>query len=267
MTARTILITGATSGIGRALALAYAGPQTALRLVGRDAGRMDEIAGLCRAAGAGVATALVDVRDRDGLGRRILAWDGEQPIDLVVAGAGITSGLGVGRALETPEAVRAVLAVDLVGVINTVEPLLAPMLARRSGHVAVIGSLGALRGLPSSPAYSAAKAAVHAYAEGIRPRLRRQGIAVSIVAPGFVATPLNRDIVAPRPLQVSAERAAAIIRRGLDRRKAMIAFPLPLYIGLRLLGCLPHRLGDGILDRPGIEVPETAERGSTIHDV
>jgi NAD(P)-dependent dehydrogenase (short-subunit alcohol dehydrogenase family) len=187
----------------------------------------------------------------------LVGWDRDHPIGLAIAGAGITSGLGPGRDVETPQARQAVLATNLTGVLNTLDPLLAPMMARRRGHLAVIGSLGALRGLPSSPAYSAAKAAIHAYAEGMRPRLARHGVAMTVIAPGFVETPLNRDIRAPRPLQLNADAAAAIIRRGLDRRKAMIAFPLPLYVGMRLVTLLPARFGDWILDRPGIEVPET----------
>jgi NAD(P)-dependent dehydrogenase (short-subunit alcohol dehydrogenase family) len=259
-----VLVTGATSGIGRALALAYAEPGRHLALVGRNAARMAEVTQACEARGAVVAARLVDLRDRPAAAAALAALDREAPVGLAVAGAGITSGLGTGRDVEAPEALRAVLAANLLGAINTVEPLVAAMMARRAGHIAVIGSLGALRGLPSSPGYSAAKAALHAYAEGMRPRLRRHGIAVSIIAPGFVTTPLNRDIRAPRPLEVSAERAARIIRRGLDRRRPMIAFPRPLYWGLRALAVLPAGLGDRILDRPGIEVPETAERAGAL---
>ena len=120
-------------------------------------------------------------------------------------------------------------------------------------------ALQAIGATPSS-AYSAAKAGVQAYAEGIRPRLKRHGVAVSVIAPGFVKTPFNNDVQAPRPLQISAEAAARIIRRGLDRRRPMIAFPLILYGGLRLLTLLPAAFGDWLLDRPGVEVPLAAEQ-------
>ncbi|GLS23018.1 SDR family oxidoreductase [Labrys miyagiensis] len=256
----TILITGATSGIGRALALDYAASGVRLLLVGRDEARLDEIAGLCRARGAEVVAGRLDVRDRQATAAWIAAQDGQITIDLAIACAGIVSGTSAARPLESDEAMRAVLAVDLMGVLNTIEPALAAMRARRRGHVAMIGSLAGLRGFPSSPAYSMAKAAVHAYAEGIRPALRREGIAVSLIAPGFVRTPLNEAVVAPRPLELNVDQAARIIRRGLDRRKPMIAFPLILYLGLRLLTLLPARLGDMLLDRPGVDVPETRER-------
>jgi NADP-dependent 3-hydroxy acid dehydrogenase YdfG len=256
----SILITGATSGIGRALALAYAGRGMRLHLVGRDEMRMRDVAERCRSAGAVVLEGRADVRDRAGIADLIRAWDEEALFDLAIAGAGIASGVGEGRDVENPDAVRAVLAVNLYGVLNTLDPLVPAMVARGRGHLAVIGSLAGIRALPSSPAYSAAKAAVHAYAESLRPRLRRHGVVVSIVAPGFVETPLNRDIRAPRPMQMGPDEAAALIRRGLDRRKPVIAFPLPLYAGMKLLTLLPAVLGDSILDRPGIEVPETPER-------
>jgi NAD(P)-dependent dehydrogenase (short-subunit alcohol dehydrogenase family) len=262
VTPRTVLLTGATSGIGRALALAYADPARHLRLLGRDGPRMDSVAALCRARGATVETALADVRDRAAMAAAIRGFEAGGPTELAIAGAGITSGLGPGRDVETPEALRAVLDTNLLGVVNTLEPLLPAMIGRRGGHVAIIGSLGALRGLPSSPGYSAAKAAVHAYAEGMRPRLARHGIAVSLIAPGFVETPLNARIRAPRPLQMTADGAAARIRRGLDRRRKVIAFPLPLYLGLRVLNLLPAAFGDRLLDRPDIDVPETTDVGA-----
>lgn len=255
----TVLITGATSGIGRALALDYAAAGTRLLLIGRDAARLAEIAGLCRSRGAEAVAGQLDVRDRPAMAAWIAAQDAQVPIDLAIACAGIVSGTSAARPLENEEAMRAVLAVDLMGVLNTIEPVLAAMRPRARGHVAMVGSLAGLRGFPSSPAYSMAKAAVHAYAEGIRPALRREGIAVSLIAPGFVRTPLNEAVVAPRPLELDAAAAARIIRRGLDGRKPMIAFPLILYLGLRLLTLLPARLGDMLLDRPGVDVPQTRE--------
>ncbi|MBP0581690.1 SDR family NAD(P)-dependent oxidoreductase [Labrys sp. LIt4] len=260
MSRRTVLITGASSGIGRALALEYAAREHCLLLVGRDEARLADIAGLCRARGATVVAGRIDVRDRQALAGWIAARDGETPIDLAIACAGIVSGTSALRPLDPGEAMRAVLAVDLMGAVNTIEPALEAMRPRRRGHVALVGSLAGLRGFPSSPAYSMAKAAVHAYAEGIRPALRREGIAVSLVAPGFVTTPLNRDLVAPQPLKISAARAAGIIRRGLDRGKPVIAFPFILYAGMRLLTLMPARFGDWLLDRPGVDVPLTHEK-------
>lgn len=257
---RSILITGASSGIGRALARAYAAPGIRLALGGRNRERLDETATACRTSGAEVTTAEIDVREREKLGAWVRSIDDAGPIDLAIAGAGITSGLGLGRLREDPETVRGMLAINLIGAVNTAEPLIERMCARGAGRIAFMGSIAAVRGLPSCPAYCAAKAAVHAYAESLRGGLAPQGVAVSLIVPGFVETALNRDIVSPKPLQISAEHAAQIIRRGLDRGKSVIAFPRILYYGTHVLRLLPARLGDYVLNLAHVDIPETAER-------
>lgn len=257
---RSILITGASSGIGTALAQLYAAPGIRLALGGRNEERLEKVAAACRARGADVSAKIIDVRERGPIAAWIRAADDEQPIDLAIASAGITSGLGLGRLREDPEAVRAMLSINLMGVINTAEPVIERLCRHGSGRIALMGSIAAIRGLPSCPAYCAAKAAVHAYAEALRGGLASQGVGVSLIVPGFVATALNQDIVSPKPLQISAERAAAIIRRGLDRGKPVIAFPRLLYYGATLLRVLPVRWGDAIFNRAHVDIPETLER-------
>jgi short-subunit dehydrogenase len=257
---RSVLVTGATSGIGRALALVFAGPGVHLILVGRDAARLDAVAALARARGATVNAAQVDVRDRAAMAAFITQADAATPIDLAIANAGITSGLAPDEFRETPEAVRAVLATNLVGVFNTVEPCIEPMAARGIGQIAFIGSIGAIRPLSSAPAYSAMKAGVHAYAEALRGRLEPRGVGVSLAIVGFVKTPLNDSISAPKPFEVSGERAAAIIRRGLERNRATIGFPWPLYTIARLSRLLPPRLVDRVMNAVAVRVPQTRER-------
>ena len=260
MRARSILITGASSGIGRALALAYAEPATQLALLGRDGDRLAAVAAQARAKGAQVVTAQVDVRDGAAMAAWIADADARQSFDLVVANAGITTGLGPDGLSEEPAAVRAVLATNLVGVLNTVEPLIAPMCARGRGQVAFIGSIAGLRGLPYSPAYCVTKAAVHAYSESLRGRLEPRGVEVSLVIAGFVKTPLNDSIAALKPLEYSDAQAAASIRRGLERGKAVIAFPWLLYRLARLSRALPPRLVDRCMARFDVTVPKTHER-------
>ena len=256
----TVLITGASSGIGRALALIYAAPGTRLLLAGRDAARLAAVEAACAARGAETVPHAADAASS-----AFLAWvaaqDAHTSIDLAIACAGITTGTGPGRPLERLDATRAVLQTNIDGPIGLLATLAPPMLARRRGHLAVVGSLAGFRGFASSPAYSASKAAVHAYAEGLRPALRRHGVAVTVIAPGFVATPLDDAVLAPlKPGRLSAEAAARRIRRGLDRRVALVAFPWPLYAGLRLLSLLPAAWGDRLMPMRGIDVPETAER-------
>jgi short-subunit dehydrogenase len=256
---RSILITGASSGIGRALALIYAAPGVHLALGGRDPRRLEEVVMQCRANGAEASGLTADVRKRDKMRQWVESADDARPIDLAIASAGITTGLGIGRLREDPEAVRAILAINFVGVLNTVDPVLSRMCARGRGQIALLGSLAALRGLPYSPAYCATKAAIHVYAEALRGSLRGQGVKVSLIAPGFVATALNRDMVCPKPLQVSDERAARIIRRGLDRGAAVIAFPRLLRYAIHGLRLLPSRWADAVLNSVHVDIPETRE--------
>ena len=257
---RSVLVTGATSGIGRALALAFAAPGVHLALIGRDAARLEAVAALARDKGASVRTGRVDVRDRAAMAAWIEAADAMAPIDLAIANAGITTGLGPDDLCEAPDAVRAILATNLVGVLNTAEPLIRPMCARGRGHLAFIGSIAALRPLPYSPAYSATKAAVHAYAEALRGRLEPRGVAVSLVVAGFVKTPLNDSITAVKPLEKTDAEAAAIIRRGLERNRATIGFPWLLYNIARFSRIVPPRLIDRFMARFEVRVPETRER-------
>lgn len=255
----SIVITGASSGIGRALAMSYAAPGIHMALSGRNEGRLEETAAQCRAKGAAVTTASIDVRDRDRMAGWIRAIDDAAPIGLAIAGAGVTAGLGIGRLREDPAVVRNVIAINLIGAINTIDPVAERMCMRGRGQIAVIGSIGALRGLPSCPAYSASKAGLHAYAESLRPTLAAQGVTISTVAPGFVDTALNRDTVCPKPLIMSADRAAAIIRRRLERGDAVIAFPRLLAFGLHLTRLLPRRLTDLAFAAVHVDVPERTE--------
>ncbi|SFK04946.1 SDR family NAD(P)-dependent oxidoreductase [Methylocapsa palsarum] len=259
---RSILITGASSGIGRALALAYARPGVALALIGRDEERLEAVAATARGNGAEAEIGLVNVRDQDAMARWIAARDASQPIDLCIANAGITTGLGPGDIAESPQAVRAILATNLIGVLNTVEPLIGRMCGRGRGQLAFIGSIAGLRGLPYAPAYSATKAAVHAYSESLRGRLEPCGVTVSLIVAGFVKTPLNDSIEAVKPFEITDVEAARIIQAGLDRGRAVIAFPWPLYFAARLSQLLPSRLVDKIMTRFQVKVPETQDRAN-----
>ena len=254
---QSILITGASSGIGKALAREYAAAGTHLALAGRNPDRLEETAALCRGMGATVTIGQIDVRDRKALSAWVRAVDDEHPIDLAIANAGITSGTGMGRLREDPDIARNVIATNLVGTINTIDPLVERMSARGRGRIAVVGSINAVRGLPYCPSYSASKAAIHAYAESLRSALARHGVGVTIVAPGFIETQLNEQIISPKPLQISAERAARRIRRGLDRGKPMIIFPRMLYYGLLLSHLFPRRLTDAVFNNVHVDVPET----------
>jgi len=261
VSAKHVVLTGASSGIGRALALRYARERARLTLLGRDAARLQAAADECRAQGAAeVAVSCVDVQDRAGMAQAIGAAFAAEPIDVLVANAGVATGLSPGQILESPDSVRAALAINVAGVFNTIEPALLPMTGRGSGTIAVVGSMAGVRGLPYSPAYCASKAAVHCYAESLRGVMARHGVGVSLIVPGFVKTPMSQRTKSWQPGLMEASEFAEIVWRGLERRKAVIAAPLYIYYALRLFSLLPPRLVDWGMNRFTAEVPETAER-------
>ena len=244
---RSILITGASSGIGRALALVYAGPGIHLFLSGRDAARLAEIHAACAARGAEVLAETLDAADRIAMNAWIERADTIAPLDLVIANAGISA--GTGGSGENENQTRAIFAVNVDGVINTVWPGIRAMRPRGKGQIAIVSSLAGYRGLPGAPAYSAGKAAVKAWGEGLRGWLGGEGIAVNVVCPGFVTTRMTAGNRFPMPFLMDADRAAAIIAAGLARDRARISFPWPLALATWLFAALPPAWTDPLLAR------------------
>lgn len=243
----SILISGASSGIGAALAILYAGPDVRLALGGRNSERLDTVAAACREAGALVESTAVDVTDTAATTRWVEGADDAAPLDLVIANAGISGGTFGGG--ETHEQASAIFAANVDGVVNTVHPAAERMRGRGIGQIAVMSSLAGFRGLPGAPAYSASKAAVRAYADALRGRLRRDGVTVSVICPGFIRTPMTDINGFPMPFLMEVEDAARRIRRGLARGHPRIAFPWPLYTAVRLAALLPPALSDPIFGR------------------
>ncbi|HJO97027.1 MAG: SDR family NAD(P)-dependent oxidoreductase [Rhodospirillales bacterium] len=244
---RSILITGASSGLGEALAKAYAGPGVTLALSGRDAPRLEAAAKACHALGAEATAIVLDVAETSAMGRWIKAADDARPLDLVIANAGISAGTG---GTDDPEAqARTIFTVNVTGVLNTVHPIVARMQTRRNGQIALVSSVAAFRGLPGSPAYAASKAAVKSYGEGLRGRLAEDGVRVSVICPGFFDSRMTAINKFPMPLIMPAERAAAIVKRGLARNQARIAFPWPMVFLAWLFGALPPAWTDPLLVR------------------
>ncbi|WP_186102035.1 SDR family NAD(P)-dependent oxidoreductase [Burkholderia gladioli] len=244
-----IVITGASAGLGLALALAHASPGVVLGLIGRDPQRIDAVATACRARGATVETGIVDVRDTAAIGTWLDAFDARYPITLLVANAGVASTIASADDWEDGERTRAVIDTNLYGMLNTVLPVIERMRARRRGRIAVVASIAALRGMAISPAYCASKSAIKAWADSVRPLLRRDGLDVTVILPGFVKTAMSDVFPGDKPFLWSAERAAAHIRRKLGAGRSEIAFPALLAFGMRLLPLLPVALADAILDR------------------
>ncbi|SLN48260.1 SDR family NAD(P)-dependent oxidoreductase [Oceanibacterium hippocampi] len=244
---RTILITGASSGIGAALAHAYAAPGRRLALQGRDEARLNEVAEACRARGAEAETVTLDVRDGAALKAWIEAVDHRAPVDLVIANAG--TGLGLPKPAELGEHTEAVFAINVQGVFDTVHPLVPRMAERRSGQIAIVSSIAGYFGIPGNLAYTASKAAVRNYGEGLRGYMARHGVGVSVISPGFVRSRLTARNRFPMPFLMDADRAAGIIRRGLARNRATIIFPLRMAALTLAIAALPVGLRSRLFQR------------------
>lgn len=244
---RSILITGASSGLGRALALGYAADGVTLFLGGRDAARLEEVGAACAAAGAVADCTVVDVTDADAVRQWVAGADQRRPLDLVIANAGISAGLGGGQ--EGESQTKRIFAVNLDGVIHTVLPAISKMRERGRGQIAIMSSLAGFRGFPGAPAYGGSKAAVRSWGEALRGAVHRHGIEVSVICPGFVRTPMTDVNRFPMPFLMDGDRAARIIRRGLARNRGRIAFPLPMYAMVWLFMALPAAVVDPIVRR------------------
>ncbi len=244
---KSIVITGGSSGIGEALALDYAAPGVFLALTGRNAERLAEVAGRCRSAGAEVATAVLDVRDREALAGWLAELDRSHPLDLVIANAGVSAGTGTFG--ETAAQTRDILAVNLDGVVNTALAAAELMRPRGRGQVAIMSSLAAFRGFPGAPAYCASKAAVRVWGEALRGMVHAQGQRVSVICPGYVKSRMTAVNDFPMPFLMEAGKAARVIRRGLAADKARIVFPRRLFAVVWLLSLLPPAWTDPLLRR------------------
>ncbi|MCA1908829.1 MAG: SDR family NAD(P)-dependent oxidoreductase [Magnetospirillum sp.] len=240
----SILITGASSGLGEALALAYARQDVTLFLSGRDRQRLYAVADSCRAKGAEVHALVINVTQAVPMATWIKECDSIRPLDLVVANAGISAGTGGGG--ESEDQTRAIFATNLDGVLNTVFPALSVMRPRRHGQIAIMASLAGFRGLPGAPAYCASKAAVKTWGEGLRGHLRPDDIRVSVICPGFVTTRMTAVNRFKMPFLMDAESAARIMVKGLAQNRGRIAFPWPMAFGAWLTAALPDRLMDAI---------------------
>jgi NADP-dependent 3-hydroxy acid dehydrogenase YdfG len=222
---RTIVITGASSGIGEALALHYAQDKARLGLLGTNAGRLAAVAEKCRALGAEVEAQAIDVRDRERMAAWLEAFDNAHSVDLLFANAGLLGGLAAGEAIERADQSFELMDVNVMGVLNTIHPLLPRMTARRKGQIAITSSVAGLLPLQQMPSYSASKAAVLRYGLCLRDGLRAHGVKVSVICPGYIDTPMTGQVQGAKPFMRSAAYAAGQIARGLERNRPIIAFP------------------------------------------
>jgi short-subunit dehydrogenase len=225
MAHRTILITGASSGIGAALARAEARPDVTLLLWGRDAARLDDVAAQCRARGATVVSEIFDLRETAALAAKLAAADAATPIDLAIFNAGLGGTAPDSAVAEEPDTARAVAEVNFVAPIIGANVIAEAMARRGAGQIVLIGSIAESYPLPMAPTYAATKAGLRMFAEALRLRLAKHRVTVSLVSPGFIDTPMSRSVTEPKPFLISADQAAAIISRRVARGDPTIVVP------------------------------------------
>ncbi|HET6575055.1 MAG TPA: SDR family NAD(P)-dependent oxidoreductase [Fimbriiglobus sp.] len=225
---RTAVITGASSGIGRALAKALAAEGARVGVTARRGELLDELVREVRAVGGTIEAAAADVTDRAAITTAVHQLEGKLgPTDLLIANAGV--GLPSATGPTHVEAVEQMVRVNLLGVVYAFDAVLGGMLERKSGHLVAVSSLAAYKGLPGSAGYCATKAAVNAYCEGLRIELRPRGVAVTCVCPGFIDTPMTAANPKPMPFLMTPDEAARRIVGALRRKPAVFNFPWPTW--------------------------------------
>lgn len=241
---KSILITGASSGIGAALALSYAAPGISLFLSGRNHQRLEAVKANCLDKGASVQVGIVNSSHEAAMSGWMIKCDAIVPLDLVIANAGI------GKAYSTRDDLGAhtkeIFDVNVAGVMNTIHPAIRLMQPRARGQIAIMASLAGYHGLPTAPAYSTSKACVKAYGEALRGLYHRHGIDINVICPGFVKSPMTDTNSFPMPFLVDMDKAVTVIRRGLERNKARIAFPRRL---TWLMGAMVRLLPETLFDK------------------
>lgn len=268
-TPRSILITGASSGIGKALAIHYAAPGITLFISGRDQERLDAVAADCREAGATVSAWVGDVTDAAGMRDWIRSCDDDCPLNLVIANAGVALGATEVKGLH--QAAVDSFHINVNGVFNTVHPALELMSARRpypvkDAQVAIMSSVMGYAGMARSPAYSSSKAAVKHYGQALRGAFRGMGIGVSVICPGYVASAITDRNASKMPFLIEADKAAALIARGLARNKPRITFPWQMVLITRLAINLPGFLVDRLNKPWGVPRLEDQPAAGDAHD-
>ncbi len=242
-----IIITGASSGIGAALAEAYAAPGIVLGLMGRDTARLETVAARCREKGAVILLGQVEVANAAAMREWLLHFDNTYPTDLLIANAGISGGTAEG--LESLDQMKQLFTVNLEGVWHSVLPILERMQWRKRGQIGIVASLAGYRGFPGAPTYCASKAALICWGEAMRGLMMPHSVGMSVICPGFVKTPMTDVNEYAMPFMVSAEAIATACVKGLARNKARICYPLPAHLLMWLLRTLPASLTDGIFTR------------------
>jgi short-subunit dehydrogenase len=240
MSAKTILITGASSGIGAALARLYAAPGNRLVLWGRNEERLNATAKQCGMRGAVIETACFDLADLSQVVKNLEAADTRSPFDLVIFSAGLGGSLPPDSAAQDVHMAERMASVNFTAPVVGANLLAERMAKRRRGRIVFIGSVAASFPLPMAPLYAGTKAGLALFAEALGLRLAKCGVGVTLVSPGFVDTPMSQSLKEPRPFLIGADAAAAIIARKIERGARRIVVPWQFAVIRAVAGFLPR---------------------------
>lgn len=244
----SVVITGASAGLGAALARRYAGNGSRVGLIARRGAELEQLVhefpGHC-------AAQIADVRDSSAMRQAAGALNARHGLpDIVIANAGISIGTRTELA-EDEQVFRDIFDINLIGMVNTFQPYIAAMRERGHGVLVGIASIAGYRGLPGATAYSASKAAAIAYLEGLRVELRGSGITVITICPGYIATAMTAGNPYRMPFIIAAETAAEKIVAIIARRKTFAVLPWPMAIVARLMHVLPRWIYDPLAAKAG----------------
>jgi short-subunit dehydrogenase len=236
-----VVITGASSGIGEALAIECAKRGDRLFLCGRNAQRLENTAEKCRALGAATDAETIDVTDSEAVAQWLTQCENKAPIERVFANAGVSTGE------ETSDNVRRTFATNVGGVVNTVLPAIEIFRngqERTTKQIVITSSIAGYGPLKACPSYSATKSCVKTWGLALRGMLAPEGIAVSVICPGFIRSRITDANTCPMPFFMEADKAASIILKRADKNKGMISFPWPMRLSTWFLSIMPQFLNE-----------------------
>ncbi|MFN0140139.1 MAG: SDR family NAD(P)-dependent oxidoreductase [Pyrinomonadaceae bacterium] len=243
---KRIFLTGASSGIGEALAVALAKKGAVLGLVARREELLNELKAKCESVGGTARVFALDVTDADALQRAADDFRAEfGHIDVMIANAGIGGNNRETREYR-PDAVKKLIDINLLGSANAVHAVVQKMIERKSGRLVAVSSLAGFRGLPKSAAYSASKAGMTTFFESVRIDVAPHGVDVTIIQPGFIKTPLTSGREANMPFLMELDDAIPLFIKAIEKRKRFAAFPWQLACVVRLGKFIPAFLYDRI---------------------
>jgi len=243
---KIVFLTGASSGIGEALALAIAKKGAVVGLLARREEMLRELADKCESVGGKARFFVCDVVDASAVQDAADALCEEcGRIDILIANAGIGGNNEETRSLK-PEAVKKVIDINLIGAVNSVSAVLPQMLEQKSGQLVAVSSLAGFRGLPKSAAYSASKAGMTAFFESVRLDVQNKGVSVTIIQPGFIKTPLTSGRANKMPFLMELDDAIPLFLKAIENKKKFAAFPWQLATFVRAGRIFPAWLYDKI---------------------